>query len=194
MSFIELIASYGYVAIFLGGIFEGETVLILGGLAAFGGFLKLSYVFVFALAGALASDWSWFFVGRYKGKKVVERWPKLKNLMLKPQKHIDKKASFLSFALRFMFGFRTVVPLSLGMSTIKTPTFLFFNTLGSILWVLVVGISGYFFGDVLEIFLGKLKRYEFKIIIYTLIGAIIIYAIYNLIKFLMKKYFKQNAL
>lgn len=194
MSFIDLVASYGYVAIFLGGIFEGETVLILGGLAAFGGFLKLPYVFVFALAGALVSDWSWFFVGRYKGKKVLEKWPKLKNLMLKPQKHIDKKAPFLSFALRFMFGFRTVVPLSLGMSVIKTPVFLFFNTLGSISWVLIVGISGYFFGDVLEIFLGKLKRYEFKIIIYTLIGAIVIYAIYNLIKFLMKKYFKQNVL
>lgn len=194
MSFIDLIASYGYVAVFLGGIFEGETVLVLGGLAAFGGFLKLPYVFVFALAGALVSDWSWFFVGRYKGKKVIEKWPKLKNLMLKPQKHIDKRASFLSFALRFMFGFRTIVPLSLGMSVIKTPVFLFFNTLGSILWVLVVGISGYFFGDVLEIFLGKLKRYEFKIVIYTLIGAIIIYVIYSLIKFLMKKHFKQNVL
>lgn len=194
MTLVNFISSYGYIAVFLGGIFEGETVLIFGGLAAFGGFLKLPYVFVFALAGALVSDWSWFFVGRYKGKKVVEKWPKLKNLMLKPQKHIDKRAAFLSFALRFMFGFRTVVPLSLGMSTVKTSVFLFFNTLGSILWVLIVGISGYFFGDVLEIFLGKLKRYEFKIIIYTLIGAIIIYAIYNLIKYLMKKYFKQNAL
>ncbi|MEK7149989.1 MAG: DedA family protein [Patescibacteria group bacterium] len=194
MSLINFISSYGYIAVFLGGIFEGETVLILGGLAAYGGFLKLPYVFIFALAGALVSDWSWFFAGRYKGKKLIDRWPKLKNFMLKPQRHIDKRAAFLSFSLRFMFGFRTVVPLSLGMSTVKTPVFLFFNTLGSILWVLVIGISGYFFGDVLEIFLGKLKRYEFKIIIYTLIGAIIIYAIYNLIKYLMKKYFKQNAL
>ncbi|KKR47733.1 MAG: DedA family protein [Parcubacteria group bacterium GW2011_GWA1_40_21] len=190
MSLISLIDSYGYVAVFLGGIFEGEAVLVLGGLAAYGGFLKLPLVFFFAFMGAIVSDWAWFFVGRHKGKKVIERWPKLKNLMLKPQRHIDKRAPFISFALRFMYGFRTVVPLSLGMSTIKTPVFLLFNTLGSILWVLIVGISGYFFGDVLEIFLGKLKRYEFKIIISTFIGAMAIYGIYTLIKYLLRKSLK----
>ena len=60
MTLINFISSYGYIAVFLGGIFEGETVLILGGLAAYGEFLKLPYVFIFALAGALISDWSWF--------------------------------------------------------------------------------------------------------------------------------------
>lgn len=187
MSLISFIGSYGYAAVFLGGMFEGEAVLVLGGLAAYGGFLKLPLVFFFALMGAMASDWIWFFVGRHKGRKVIEKWPKLKNLMLKPQKHIDRRAPFISFTLRFMYGFRTVVPLSLGMSSIKTPVFLFFNTVGSMLWVLVVGISGYFFGDILEIFLGKLKRYEFKIIISTLIGAMAIYGIYTLVKYLLRK-------
>lgn len=187
MSLISFIDSYGYFAVFLGGIFEGEAVLVLGGLAAYGGFLKLPLVFLFAFIGAMASDWAWFFVGRHKGRKVIEKWPKLKNLMLKPQRHIDKRASFISFTLRFMYGFRTVVPLSLGMSTIKTPVFLFFNTLGSMLWVSVIGTSGYFFGDVLEIFLGKLKHYEFKIIISTFIGAMAIYGIYMLAKYLLRK-------
>ncbi|MBU6431404.1 MAG: DedA family protein [Patescibacteria group bacterium] len=189
MSLISFIISYGYIAVFFGGIFEGEAVLILGGLAAYGGFLKLPLVLFFALIGAMVSDWSWFFAGRHKGKKLIEKWPKLKNLMLKPQKHIDKRAAFLSFALRFMYGFRTIVPLSLGMSTIKTPVFLFFNSLGLMCWVLSVGIAGYFFGDIMEIFLGRLKRYEFKIIIFTFIGAMAIYVIYSLIKYLLKKTF-----
>lgn len=190
MSLISLIGTYGYFAVFLGGIFEGETVLILGGLAAYGGFLKLPLVLFFALAGAMASDWTWFFVGRYRGKKIIERWPRLKNMMIKPQMHVDKRAVFLSFALRFMFGFRTVVPLSLGMSHIKTSVFLIFNSIGLILWVFSVGISGYFFGDVMEIFLGKFKRYEFKIIIFTAIGAMVIYAVYSLIKYLLKNLLK----
>lgn len=187
MSIISLLNSYGYVAVFFGGILEGEAVLILGGLAAYGGLLKLPLVFLFAFLGAMTSDWSLFFIGRHKGKKIIERWPKLKKIMLKPQKMIDNKASFISFALRFMYGFRIAVPLSLGMSNIKTPAFLFFNALGSIFWVLVVGISGYLFGDVLEIFLGKLKQYEFKIIISTFIGAMAIYGIYIFLKYLLKK-------
>lgn len=189
MSLISLIDSYGYVAVFFGGIFEGEAVLILGGLASYGGFLKLPLVIFFAFIGAMASDWSWFFAGRYKGKKIIERCPKLKNLMLKPQKHIDKRASFLSFALRFMYGFRTVVPLSLGMSPIRTSVFLFFNTAGSMCWALSIGIAGYFFGDIMEIFLGKLKNYEFEIILFTFIVAVAIYSIYSLIKYLLKRSF-----
>lgn len=187
MSLISLIDSYGYVAVFFGGMFEGEAVLILGGLASYGGFLKLPLVIFFAFIGAMVSDWSWFFAGRHKGKKIIERWPKLKSLMLKPQKHIDKRASFLSFALRFMYGFRTIVPLSLGMSPIRTPVFLFFNAAGSMFWALGIGIAGYFFGDIMEIFLGKLKNYEFKIIFFTFIGAMTIYSIYSLIKYLLKR-------
>lgn len=118
---------------------------------------------------------------------MIERWPKLKKLALKPQRMIDKRALFISFSLRFMYGFRFVIPLSLGMSAIKTPVFLFFNTMGSILWALSIGISGYFFGDILEIFFGKLKRYEFKIILSTFIGAAVIYVIYMLIKYLLRK-------
>ena len=189
MSFISLIYSYGYIAIFFGGMFEGEMVLILGGLASYGNFLKLHFVFLFAFAGAITTDWTLFFIGRYKGKKIIEKWPKIKNLILKPQKLIDKKSSFLSFSLRFMYGFRIVVPLSLGMSSIKTPIFLFFNTLGAMVWVLVIGTSGYFFGDILEVFLGKLKYYEFKIIISTIIGVVAIYGIYMLIKYLLKRFF-----
>lgn len=188
MSLISLTSSYGYAAVFLGGMLEGEAVLVLGGLAAYGGFLKLPLVFLSAMAGAMVSDWSLFFIGRYKGKKVIEKWPRIKNLMLKPQKMVDKKSKFISLTLRFMYGFRIVVPLSLGMSSIRTLTFLFLNALGSILWVLTVGISGYFFGDVLEIILGKLKYYEFKIIISTFIGAAVIYAIYMFIKYLLKKH------
>lgn len=189
MSLISFIASYGYIAVFFGGIFEGEAVLILGGLAAYGGFLKLPLVLFFAFIGAMVSDWSWFFAGRYKGKKLIEKWPRLKNFMLKPQKHIEKRAAFLSFALRFMYGFRTVVPLSLGMSTIRTPAFLLFNVLGLMCWVLSIGITGYFFGDIMEIFLGKFKRYEFKIIIFTFIGGMVIYGIYSLAKYLLKRKF-----
>ena len=192
MSLISLIDSYGYVVVFFGGIFEGEAVLVLGGLAAYGGFLKLPLVIFFAFIGAMASDWAWFFAGRYKGKKIIEKWPRLKKLMLKPQRHIDKRAAFLSFALRFMFGFRTVVPLSLGMSSIKTSVFLFFSAIGLMFWVLSIGITGYFFGDIMEIFLGKLKRYEFKIILFTFIGAMIIYGIYNLTKYLLRINLKSN--
>ena len=42
--------------------------------------------------------------------------------------------------------------------------------------MLAVGFAGYFFGDVLEIFFGRLRHYEFRvivvIIIFVAIGSI----------------------
>ena len=41
MSLQELVSNYGYLAISIGTFLEGETILILGGLAAHRGFLQL---------------------------------------------------------------------------------------------------------------------------------------------------------
>ena len=51
-----IIANYGLVAVFLGGLLEGETILILAAVAANHGILSLPMVFV---VGAI-----WYFVAR----------------------------------------------------------------------------------------------------------------------------------
>ncbi len=85
----------------------------------------------------------------------------------------------LAFGMRFMYGFRHLVPFSLGMSTIKTKTFMFFNFLGGLTWVLAVGFAGYFFGDVLEIYFGRLRHFEFRVIVFAIVVLVIGRMIYK---------------
>ena len=47
----ELITTYGYAAVGIGSFLEGETVLVLGGLAAHRGYLELPWVIVYAFLG-----------------------------------------------------------------------------------------------------------------------------------------------
>jgi len=49
MTLDSLVRTYGYPGLFLGTFFEGETVLIFGGLTAKLGYLKLPWVMFFAL-------------------------------------------------------------------------------------------------------------------------------------------------
>ena len=56
MSLVELIATYGYYAVFLGAFIEGETVLILAGIAAHRGYLDLTTVIGVAFAGGWLGD------------------------------------------------------------------------------------------------------------------------------------------
>ena len=63
MTIEYLIQTYGYVAILVGTFLEGETVLVLGGLAAHQGYLQLPGVMLAAFAGTLIGDQLFFFLG-----------------------------------------------------------------------------------------------------------------------------------
>jgi len=191
MDFTNLILTYGYSFIFLGSMFEGEIVLVLGGLVAYAGILKLHFILLFAILGAITADICWFMIGRKKGAAIFKKFGWLEKISRKPQAMIHKNPKAISFFMRFMYGFRNVVPMSLGMSEIKTSTFIFYDSLGAILWVLIIGFAGYFFGDILEVFIGRIRHNEFRIIIIAVTSFYLITLIIRLFKFLFRKY--QNA-
>jgi membrane protein DedA with SNARE-associated domain len=56
MSAETAISTYGYVAIAIGGFFEGETILVLAGFAAHRGHLHLPWVIVWGFLGTLCGD------------------------------------------------------------------------------------------------------------------------------------------
>ncbi|HKN11092.1 MAG TPA: hypothetical protein VJ376_16670, partial [Pseudomonadota bacterium] len=52
VEFAPLIAKYGYAATFVGTLLEGETVLVVSGLAAHRGYLGMPQLFVVGAVGA----------------------------------------------------------------------------------------------------------------------------------------------
>src|SRR3989338_8156762 len=103
---ISFIVDYGYLAILIGSFFEGETILVLGGLAVQQGYLALPFVFLCSLVGTLASDNTFFFLGRFKGQILVAKYKFFNRLTNVSQKISGKRGPFLAFAMRFMYGFR----------------------------------------------------------------------------------------
>jgi len=76
MSDLEsFVQSYGYGALFLGTLLEGETVLILAGLMAHMGLMKLPPVILVALLGSFLEDQFYFFLGRRQGAALLDRHP-----------------------------------------------------------------------------------------------------------------------
>ena len=69
----HFIATYGYLAVFVGTLLEGETVLVLGGFAAHRGHLSLPVVMVVAFAGSLLGDQTMFWIGHAYGSALVKR-------------------------------------------------------------------------------------------------------------------------
>lgn len=155
---------FGYLAVLIGTFFEGETILILGGLAAHQGYLRLTGVIICAFVGSLSGDQVAFLIGRRKGRAFIEkrpawntRWERVTNLL-------DRYQTILTLSFRFIYGMRVLVPLVAGASRMNAARFVALNTIGAIAWAAVVGSGGYFFGMALRIVLGDIKRYELTIL------------------------------
>jgi membrane protein DedA with SNARE-associated domain len=172
MTLEHLISAYGYFSILVGTFLEGETILLLGGFAAHQGYLDLPLVILSAFAGTLSGDQLYFFLGRKYGVGLLARFPSWQARADKANKLLLKFQTWLMLGFRFMYGFRTVTPFVIGMSTIPAKRFLFFNAVGALAWAVVVGTGGYLLGKAFEGLLGDVKKYEAEIL-----GALIILGI-----------------
>lgn len=156
----ELLSQYGYAAVFIGSLIEGETILILAGFAAHQGYLSFPLVVALAFCGGAIGDQFFFFLGRKYGQTLLGRFPRLKPHVDTVNKLIVRFHSAVIIMVRFMYGLRVAGPVAIGASGVRVWRFIVFNLLGAALWALTIGGAGYLFGHTLGWLFTDVKRYE----------------------------------
>jgi membrane protein DedA with SNARE-associated domain len=149
MDLAALIQQYGYLAVFVGSVLEGETLLVLAGLAARRGYLALQWVIIIAAMGAFIGDQICFFVGRRLGPRVLARWPRLEPSMVRADALLTHYGAILVVGLRFTYGLRLGGVLAIGMSRMSWLRFACLNLVGALLWAPIIAGVGYALGHAL---------------------------------------------
>lgn len=178
MDLAGLIDSYGYLAVFLGAFLEGETILALAGLAAYRGYLDFPKVVMLAMLAGFLGDQLYFFLGRYRGKQVLERFPKMKRRAQRFDQMLSRWHAPVIVGIRFMYGFRIVGPILLGMGRVPTWKFMLYNFIGAAVWAPLIAGIGYTFGSAVKAALGHLKRYELWVFLAVLLVGVL-FAFYH---------------
>jgi len=174
MTLESLIDTYGYWAVFLGTFLEGETILVLGGLAAYQGYLGLPGVILAAFIGSLCGDQLFFFFGRRHSRSILVKRPSWQRRIDRAQKLLERFRPPLIVVFRFLYGLRTVAPFVIGMSSVSTVKFVLLNAVGALVWAIAVGAGGYLFGNAIEALIGNIKHYELQAFAgIAVIGALI---------------------
>jgi membrane protein DedA with SNARE-associated domain len=161
MTAAQLIMKYGYLAIFVGSVVEGETILILAGFAAHQGYLSFPKVLVSAFFGGVLGDQVFFVLGRLYGQQMLARFPSLLRHVEKVNRLILRFHSLVIILVRFMYGLRVAGPIVIGASGLAAWRFVLFNLLGGVVWAVLVGGVGYLFGKALTFFFADIRHYEF---------------------------------
>jgi membrane protein DedA with SNARE-associated domain len=160
MTIALLIHQYGYAALFLGAFLEGETVLLLAGLAAHRGYLSLDAVIALAAIAGFLGDQFYFLLGREFGPRLGARFPSITAARLRLYGMFSGRELVLAFMVRFVYGVRIAGPVAMGMSRISALRFAAGNFAGALVWACAFAAMGYFWGVGLERFLGSAAAYE----------------------------------
>ena len=103
------------------------------------------------LAAAILGDQSNYTIGRYFGNRVFawedSRWFNRKAF---DQAHAfyERYGGITIVIARFMPFIRTFAPFVAGVAHMNRARFSAFNVLGAVLWVVGIGLAGYWFGNI----------------------------------------------
>lgn len=145
----------------------GETTLIFSSfLANKGTDLRIQWVILVGIAGAVFGDNIGFYIGRRLGPRLL-RW-------LRKRFHNDedidvardqirRHGAATIFWARFIFGLRTIAGPVAGALGMEWKKFLIFNFLGAATWVVSISLVGYAFANEFHSLLGFLEKLSWVI-------------------------------
>ena len=138
-----LVSDYGYLAVFIGTLLEGEAILMLAAYAAHQEYLSLPLVIVVAFFGATMGDQIFFLLGRRFGTRLLERFPSLRARTARVDQLLLRYHGSVIIGIRFAYGLRIAGPIAIGMSTLPAWRFFVFNAIGALIWAPLIAGVGY---------------------------------------------------
>lgn len=154
------IEKYGYLAVLLGALLEGETAFVLAGYAASRGYLDLLPTYLMAVLGGMIADSTYYLIGRLNGRRMIRHFPSLRKPRARAVLLLRRWGRATAFLARFAYGLRIVLSLSMGAAHMRYRTFLTFNLLGSLCFAAIYLALGYLFGETVEELIRKVRPYD----------------------------------
>ncbi|MBP6122138.1 MULTISPECIES: DedA family protein [Providencia] len=138
------ITEYGYWAVFLGTMIEGETAAFFSGIAAHNQLLSYPWTMLIAALGGIVSDNVLFLVGRFSGARILPKFQRHKNKIVRVQQLIRQRENIIIIGIRFAYGMRTIGPIIIGASKVNPFKFFVLNIIGGAIWGCSIVSVGYF--------------------------------------------------
>ncbi len=161
-SFIQFVQDWGYLAVLLGSMVEGESVILTASFMAYQGILSLPKIMIIAFLGTLFADQALFYVGRYYGKRFFKKFPQLQERSKRAFDLLHRWDIWFILSFRFIYGIRTISPLVIGAARVEPKRFIPLNLLAALIWTIISCIGGYMLGGTFELIVENfdvLKKY-----------------------------------
>jgi len=190
---IEFMEKFGYFGILLLIAIENifppipsEVILTFGGFMTTRTDLTPVGVIVIATLGSLIGAIVLYVIGRFldveRLEKIIERWGKVlrvkKEDIRRADAWFDKHGNKAVFFCRMIPLIRSLISVPAGMSGMKLTPFLFYTTLGTLIWNTVLVLLGTTLGDRWEDIVAFMDVYSNIAYAIIAIGIVIFFVLY----------------
>lgn len=155
----------------------GDSLLFVTGTLAAAGGMNINLILALLITAAVLGDTVNYWIGYYAGPMVFHR----ENSRLLNKKHLDRTHEFYEkyggktiIIARFIPVIRTFAPFVAGIGKMAYRRFIAYNITGGVMWVTLLVLTGYFFGNI-PFVKKNLTAFILLIIILSIMPAIVEY-------------------
>ncbi|HFS85108.1 MAG TPA: DedA family protein [Epsilonproteobacteria bacterium] len=166
--------TWGYLAIAFFCFGGSLTTVAAAGVFAFMGKMDFVTAMTIATLSNFMGDNFLFYLGRYHKKDVQSYLSKHKRKIALATLIMRKYGVWAIFIQKFIYGVKTLVPISMALAKYDFKRFVFVNIFASILFVWTLGLSAYYSSEAIISAFTYIKHNPWvaPVILFTVIGII----------------------
>lgn len=153
--------------------FEGESIVLLAGVAVGAGQLAFDSVVLCAVAGSVSGDQLWFYLGRRWGTRLIAPRASWVRATERIAARLRSNQILVMLTFRFYYGLRSITPTLIGASRVPPLRFLGLNLVGAVIWALTFTYGGYVLGDKLIRHFEWISRWGPFVVAALVVGALV---------------------
>jgi membrane protein DedA with SNARE-associated domain len=143
MDFSSLEA-WGYLAVAFFSFGGSLFIVAAAGVFSFMGHMDLTTALIVAMVANFMGDNFLFYLGRYHKKDISPYYAKHKRKVALATLIMRKYGVLAIFIQKFLYGVKTLVPISMALSKYDFKKFIFFNIFATVIFILTIGLSAYY--------------------------------------------------
>jgi len=177
--------TWGYLAVAFFAFGGSLFIVAAAGVFSFMGEMNLTIALSVAILSNFMGDNFLFYLGRYQKKEIAPYYAKHKRKIALATVIMRKYGILAIFIQKFLYGVKTLVPISMALAKYDFKKFVFFNIFASIVFVLTIGLSAYYSSEAIISVFGYIKLNPW-------IAPLILFSIVGLVWFGMEKMTKKK--
>ena len=180
---IEVVGEWGYFGIFTGMFLESsffpfpsEVIMIPAGYLSYKGEMSLILAILAGIGGSIAGAIFNYYLATYFGRKFLLKYGKYlfldKSKLDTLERFFASHGEISTFSGRLIPGIRQYISLPAGLAKMSISKFILYTGFGAGIWVVILGLLGYFLGANETVLKEYLRTITFAILglIFLLVG------------------------